>query len=142
MNLKSKKLIIFDLDGTLTESKADLSPKTGKLLSHLLQKKAVTIIGGARYAQFQKQFLGKFKAPKNELKNLFLFPTNSALFYRFSKNKWRKIYAHNLTRKEKAKILNAFERAYEENNYQNPYYFPAVLVYFFIWLCGTIYEHH
>ena len=55
---KKRELIVFDLDGTLTESKADLASWMSKLLCRLLEKKKVAVIGGGSYKQFQKQFLG------------------------------------------------------------------------------------
>jgi Polynucleotide kinase 3 phosphatase. len=43
--LKNKKIIIFDLDGTLTESKSNLDSEMSKLLCELLNYKKVAIIG-------------------------------------------------------------------------------------------------
>ncbi len=51
------KLIIFDLDGTLTPSKTDMDGEMAELIERLLEKKMVAVIGGGKYEQFQKQFL-------------------------------------------------------------------------------------
>src|SRR3989338_10488407 len=85
------RLVIFDLDGTLTASKTDMDEEMARLVRNLLERKMVAVISGGRYEQFQKQFLAKFtrsrldlfKDPRsNLLKNLFLFPTSGASFYR------------------------------------------------------------
>ena len=52
-----KSLIIFDLDGTLTESKSDLDGEMATLLARLLGTVDVAIISGGAWAQFEKQVL-------------------------------------------------------------------------------------
>lgn len=126
--LKSKKLIIFDLDGTLTESKAPMDEKTSALLSGLLKKKMVAIIGGGKYEQFQKQFLPYLRASKEELKRLFLFPTNSTAFYRLSGSTWKRIYHRDLSRQEKKKIFDAFDVTFKKHNYKHPKNIYGVLI--------------
>ncbi len=43
-----KKLIVFDLDGTLAPSKSSLDPKTAGLLRDLLRVVKVAVISGGR----------------------------------------------------------------------------------------------
>lgn len=119
-DLKNKKLIIFDLDGTLTKSKAPMDVKTSALLDKLLQKKRVAVIGGGKYEQFQRQFLSKLKTPKPLLKNLFLFPTTSTTFYRFANGKWKLVYSDYFSPIQKKKIINAFHIAFKKHGYKPP----------------------
>ena len=44
---KDKQLIVFDLDGTLAESKTEIKSETAVLVSRLLKVKKVGIIGGS-----------------------------------------------------------------------------------------------
>lgn len=118
-NFIDKKLVVFDLDGTLTESKAALGPEVGRLLCELLKKKLVAVIGGGGYGQFQKQFLQKLKCPKTLLKNLFIFPTCSTSFYQHRDN-WKRVYALHLSSIEKKKILSAFQKTFLKLNYSPP----------------------
>ena len=118
--LKNKKIIIFDLDGTLTESKSNLDSEMSKLLCELLNHKKVAIIGGGKYEQFKNQFLKNFKCDAKKLKNLFLFPTNATAFYKFKNNKWRKIYEFELKRSEVQKIFEAFNETFKKFNYNHP----------------------
>ena len=108
--LKNKKLVVFDLDGTLAESKSALLPDMGRLLCRLLTKKRVAIIGGGKYEQFQKQFLSSFHCSPKLLTRLFLFPTSSTAFYRYQ-NRWKRVYSHVLPRASRTKIFKAFNRA-------------------------------
>ena len=114
-----KKLIIFDLDGTLTPSKSDIDSPTAELLLKLLRNKAVAIIGGGSYEQFQKQLLKKLGRQTARLKNLYLFPTTSTSFYRYEKD-WRRVYREKFSSSQKKKIMAAFERALERGGYVRP----------------------
>jgi hypothetical protein len=119
------KVIVCDLDGTLTESKADLQPDVAEVIDLVLQKHKLAVISGASYAQFQKQFLSHLSAKTELLKNLYLFPTNgSACFgYNLEVNDWKKIYEETLTEEEKSQISEAFSKAILESgiNVSNPY---------------------
>jgi hypothetical protein len=55
MNFKPK-LVAFDLDGTLAESKQPVSVETGELLSELLSHMPVAIMSGAGFGQFENNF--------------------------------------------------------------------------------------
>lgn len=121
-----KKLIIFDLDGTLALSKSAMDVEMAQLLVGLLKNdKMVAIISGGKYSQFEKQILpviGKVGAEAGiTLENLFLFPTCGAAFYRFDNKNWALVYAENLLVQEKNKIKAAFDVALASKlNYQHP----------------------
>lgn len=117
---KNKKLIIFDLDGTLTESKSDMDEETALLVGKLLGIKQVAVIGGGKYELFQSQFLTKLSIAPERLKNLFLFPTTATVFYKYSGNDWQKVYSQELSNEEKENILSAFEKTFAELNYKHP----------------------
>jgi phosphomannomutase len=114
-----KDLIVFDLDGTLAESKAPLKKDMEKALIELLQQKKVAVIGGGSYEQFQNQFLSHFNCPPTLLLNLFLFPTTSTSFYRYNKG-WKKVYRKVLKASEKNKITDAFTRVLNTVKYVSP----------------------
>lgn len=118
--LSTKKIIMFDLDGTLTESKANLDQEMAKILCKLLEKKIVAVAGGGNYPQFEKQLLGFLKCPEDQLKNLFLLPTSGGRLYKHNVGKWQLVYKNAFTAKEKNQILDAFNRAFADINYISP----------------------
>jgi HAD superfamily hydrolase (TIGR01484 family) len=120
MQLSKKSLIVFDLDGTLTESKAPLKPDMARSLATLLAQKKVAIIGGGSYEQFQNQFVKYFKCPPALFKNLFLFPTTSTAFYRYQRSGWKKVYRKVLSVAEKKKIMHAFADTFAATGYVQP----------------------
>jgi phosphomannomutase len=54
-----KKLIVFDLDGTLAESKSSVDAEMSELLHELLAIVKVAVISGGDWSQFEKQLLSK-----------------------------------------------------------------------------------
>ena len=94
-----KKLIVFDLDGTLAESKSSLDAEMATLLGALLGIVKVAVISGGDWPQFEKQVLAHL--PHDErLKNLSLLPTCGTKFYRYEAD-WKKLYSEDFTRGER-----------------------------------------
>jgi phosphomannomutase len=105
-----KKLIVFDLDGTLTESKAALDTEMSALLRDLLGVVKVAVISGGSWQQFEKQVLANL--PHNEsLVNLSLLPTCGTKFFKYVKD-WEEIYSEDFTADEKEKIVRALKNAF------------------------------
>jgi HAD superfamily hydrolase (TIGR01484 family) len=116
---KDKDLIVFDLDGTLTETKSNLAPDMASALRGLLQAKRVAVIGGGTYKQFRKQFVSELHCPASLLANLFLFPVTATVFYRY-RGGWKKIYARTLSAGQKQKIRRAIKEVFAEIHYVPP----------------------
>ena len=100
-----KKLIVFDLDGTLAESKSALDSEMVTLLSALLGTVQVAIISGGSWKQFQEQVLTGLHGEAN-LRKLSLLPTCGTKFYRYGAG-WEQLYSEDFTPAEKEKILGA-----------------------------------
>ncbi|VVB73909.1 Eukaryotic phosphomannomutase [uncultured archaeon] len=111
-----KELIIFDLDGTLAESKMPMDREMSDLLRKLLRRKKVAVISGGAYAQFEKQFLESLDCPPDLLKNLYLFPTCATSFYRHEDG-WKNVYEERLSPEERDRILAAFDEALKETGF-------------------------
>src|ERR1700749_2693363 len=117
MNHKMKKLIVFDLDGTLAESKAPLDKEMAKLFSHLLIVAKVAIISGGDWPQFQKQVIAKL--PKNSHFNqLSILPTCGTKFYEHKGSGWKKLYSENFTSTQKKKIIASLNKAVEKSGFK------------------------
>jgi phosphomannomutase len=111
-----KKLIVFDLDGTLAESKSAIDAEMVKILDALINVTKVAIISGGDWPQFEKQVLAHL--PKNKaLKNLSILPTCGTKFYAY-KSGWKKLYAEDFTVDEKKKIISSLNAAVEEQGFK------------------------
>ncbi len=116
----NKKLIVFDLDGTLAPSKSVIDSEMEKLLKELLSVRKVAVIGGGKYALFQQQLLERLHGSKELFARLFLFPTTSTAFYRYERGKWKNIYKLELTPRDRKKIVQTFNEVFKEIGYQHP----------------------
>ncbi|MES2520721.1 MAG: HAD-IIB family hydrolase [Bacteroidota bacterium] len=102
-----KKLIIFDLDGTLAESKSPIDTEIAIFLNNLLKIIKVAVISGGNWQQFENQLLANL-AQDEHLKNLSLLPTCGTKFYQYYSN-WQLLYSEDFTLDEKNKIINAIK---------------------------------
>jgi phosphomannomutase len=104
-----KKLIVFDLDGTLAESKSSLDAEMSALLHDLLGVVKVAVISGGDWPQFEKQLLSNL--PHDErLANLYILPTCGTKFFQYAGD-WKKIYEEDFTPDQRQKILSSLEKA-------------------------------
>jgi len=111
-----KKLIIFDLDGTLAESKAAIDDEMAGILTKLLSVSKVAIISGGDWPQFEKQVLAHLP-DKKSLKRLSILPTCGTKYYEYKKG-WKQLYAENFTDVEKAKITANLNQAVEQSGFK------------------------
>ena len=111
-----KKLIVFDLDGTLAESKSSLDAEMSRLLGDLLGIAKVAVISGGGWPQFEKQVLSHLPHDQS-LVNLSLLPTCGTQFFRYARD-WEKIYSEDFTADEKAKIVSSLKKAVAEAGFQ------------------------
>ncbi len=104
-----KKLIVFDLDGTLAESKSSLDAEMSTLLHDLLGIVKVAIISGGDWPQFEKQLLSNLSHDER-LVNLSLLPTCGTKFFRYAGG-WKKLYEEDFTADEKERIISSLKKA-------------------------------
>jgi phosphomannomutase len=111
-----KKLIVFDLDGTLAESKAAIDKDMAIRFAALLTVAKVAIISGGDWPQFEKQVLANL-SKGSKLKNLSILPTCGTKFYQYKKG-WKELYAENFTDKQKEKIISSLNEAVDASGYK------------------------
>src|ERR1700689_1878958 len=111
-----KKLIVFDLDGTLAESKSSIDGEMTSLLHILLGVVKVAVISGGDWPQFEKQLLSNL--PHDErLANLSLLPTCGTKFFKYAGG-WKKLYSEDFTADAKQKIISSLKKAVAEAGFQ------------------------
>jgi phosphomannomutase len=104
-----KKLIVFDLDGTLAASKSSLDDEMASLLHDLLGVVKVAVISGGAWTQFETQVLSRL--PHDErLRRLSILPTCGTEFFQYA-GEWKKLYSEDLTADEKEKIVSSLKKA-------------------------------
>lgn len=113
-----KKVIAFDLDGTIAPSKSAMTDRMSEQFSQLLDKYEVCVISGGKFTQFEKQLISNLKVSNDKLKNLHMMPTCGTRYLRYdlAKNEWETMYAENFTESEKKKIINALNKGFDDLN--------------------------
>lgn len=120
-----KKLIVFDLDGTLAESKSSLDPEMSTLIDNLLGVVKVAVISGGDWNQFEKQVLGHL-THDDLLRNLSLLPTCGTKFFRYD-GAWEKLYSEDFTAEEKQKIITSLNSAIEQSGFKAGKHWGALI---------------
>jgi len=111
-----KKLIVFDLDGTIAESKSPLDAEMANLLSRLLTVVKVAIISGGNWPQFQRQVLSHLGQDPH-LKQLSILPTCGTKFYRYESG-WELLYSEDFTVEEKEKIIRSLKQTIAKSGFE------------------------
>ena len=120
-----KKLVVFDLDGTLAESKSPLDAEMAALLHDLLGIVKVAVISGGGWPQFEKQLVSHL--PHDErLVNLSLLPTCGTKFFQYTGD-WKILYSEDFTADEKGRIVDSLESAVEQAGFQATKVWGAVI---------------
>ena len=103
-----KNLIVFDLDGTLAESKSSIDVEMANLLDSLLAIVKVSIISGGAWPQFDKQVVAHLRHD-DSLKNLSVLPTCGTQFYRYG-GTWELLYSEDFTVTERKRSSRRCDR--------------------------------
>lgn len=102
------RLVAFDLDDTLADSKAPIDARIGDLLVALAERVEVAIISGGQLGQFRTQVVDRLPARAAAVRAFFhLLPTCGTQYYRLSEDGLRTVYNHPLSDEEKSRAMTA-----------------------------------
>jgi HAD superfamily hydrolase (TIGR01484 family) len=105
-----KKLVAFDLDGTLAASKQALESDMAEALADLLGVADVAVISGGDWPQFDKQVASRLP-DRADRSRLWLMPTTGTKLYTYRDGRWGAVYAELFSDDEKKKIIAAFDES-------------------------------
>ncbi len=116
----AKKVIAFDLDGTLAPSKSTLPDRMAEALGGLLDYFHVCVISGGKFDQFKLQLIDNLHVPPHKLERLHIMPTCGTQYYTYNvaSHDWEQVYAEDFTSEEKDKIIAALEEAVDVFGYR------------------------
>lgn len=112
-----KKLVAFDLDGTLALSKQAVQPDMAEALADLLTVADVAVISGGDWPQFDKQVASNLPT-RADLSRLWMMPTTGTKLYVHKNGAWEVVYAELFDEAEKEKIISAFNESLEATGFK------------------------
>jgi hypothetical protein len=111
------KLVMFDLDDTLAESKCDLAPDMADMLHRLLETRYVSVISGCKWEQFLHQFV-RYIRPEL-YPSLIVAPVSGGQVYRWRNESWQLVNATSIGISFD-QIVAAFEAAFDACGFERP----------------------
>lgn len=114
-----RKLIAFDLDNTLAESKSPLTDAMSNQLGQLLEHYEVCVISGGKFGQFKTQMIDRLEVAPKLLDKMHLMPTCGTRYYRYDQQsgEWKIQYAEDLSAEDKKRIIAVLEEAAKHLGY-------------------------
>ena len=107
-----RRVIAFDLDNTLAESKSPITFEMAGLLDRLLARFQVCVISGGKFEQFERQLIENLNVAPDRLGGLHVMPTCGTRYYRFdvSAGAWQQVYAEDLPADKRRTIVAALDK--------------------------------
>ncbi len=123
--LPDKKIIAFDVDGTLTASKCPITDDMAFLLKELIKRKVVIAVSGAKFEQFKTQFLPPFEQDSSFtpfIHNLKLVTTCGTQRYDYNeiKKEWELTDKEPLSEEVKEKVKKLLQGIINSGKYEIP----------------------
>ncbi len=122
--MELKKIMAFDLDGTLTQSKLPMTEEMALLLSALSLKTKVAVISGGSYHQFERQLIKGVRATDTEknLENFILLPASGSSRFEYNPDtrNWNEVYTHPFNQKIKNRVIDELNNILKEKTFDIP----------------------
>ena len=123
--LPDKKIIAFDVDGTLTASKTLITESMANLIKELVKQKMVIAIAGGAFKQMQTQFLPPFLNDESMIPfihNFTLLPTSGSQRYQYdeTKREWALIDKEPFPSGVKEKVIKLLQEVIDNPIYEIP----------------------
>jgi len=123
--LPDKKIIAFDVDGTLTASKTLITESMANLIKELVKQKMVIAIAGGSFEQMQTQFLPPFLNDDSMIPfihNFTLLPTSGSQRYQYDEIKkvWMLTDKEPLPGDAKEKAIKLLQYVIDSGQYEIP----------------------
>ena len=116
VSVLQRRVLAFDLDGTLAITKSPVSDTMANLLSRALDLFEICVISGGSFSQFDTQLVRPLRLDPRRAARLHLMPTSGTRYYRYetTTTAWVQQYAEDLSDTEKSEAKDALRKAAEE----------------------------
>ena len=124
-----KRVLAFDLDGTLAPSKSTLPPRMSAIFTEILKSFQVCVISGGKFGQFDTQLLRGLSVGAEGLTKLHIMPTCGTQYYRYEieSDNWQQVYAENFSELEKKNIIAVVNEAIDNLGYREAHPYGEII---------------
>ncbi len=110
------KLVAFDLDGTLADSKRTITPEMAKLLHSLSKITTVAVISGGSFARFEDQILRNLIPSEN----IILLPAEGSERFEYKNKKWELTDKRPFDPELKKKVVEVLKEIIADPKFEIP----------------------
>ena len=102
-----RRVIAFDLDGTLAVTKSAISDVIAERIAELLSCYDVCVISGGKFEQFEIQVIDHLTLTPEQASRLHIMPTSGTKYFRFdpASHQWAAQYSEDLSADQRAEIV-------------------------------------
>jgi HAD superfamily hydrolase (TIGR01484 family) len=112
--LRTKDLILFDVDDTLVESKCEMTDQMRDAFGELLKHVQVGIVTGGKWEIIKKNIIDRMRGEHKEyFHRLHILPTCGARYMIHRDGEWAEKYAHAIQEEDKERIRQLLTDAVE-----------------------------
>ncbi len=115
----NRRVIAFDLDGTLAVTKSPMSDVMAVRIGDLLSIYDVCVISGGKFDQFKVQLIDRLNVTEQLMSKLHIMPTSGTSYLRYdpATSEWVPQYAENLSAEQRAEIIEVLTTGAHELGY-------------------------
>lgn len=115
----NRRVIAFDMDGTLAVTKSAISDVMAARIGDLLSICDVCVISGGKFEQFKTQLIDHLNVTPGQMSRLHIMPTSGTGYLRYdaSTSEWVVQYSEDLSAAERAKIIDVLTAGAKEFGY-------------------------
>jgi len=103
------RLVFFDVDNTLAESKQPLTPRRAELMTELLRHTKVAVTSGAKFSLIKTQIPDQL--PEDVRQNLYMLPASGSALFEYQNGEWKAVYEDLFTPEQIEEVRAAFIKA-------------------------------
>src|SRR5680860_297134 len=118
-DVMKRRVIAFDLDGTLAVTKSTITDVMADRLGDLLSMYEVCVISGGKFDQFEVQVIDRLDVSPKQMARLHIMPTSGTRYLRFDDRslEWVIQYSEDLSAEAKARVIEVLTAAAKEMGY-------------------------
>ena len=96
MHMHNSKIVLFDMDGTLTPPRKSIEKNIIEVLSKLSKHTKIGVVTGSGYDYVVEQCSDLWSSSIIDPSNIILFPCNGTQVYTWSGSTWKEIFRANM----------------------------------------------